>query len=215
MLTCRTTSSKCCWWYILTYIVHLSILIKIYSPLSLQISQMVANVSNRYENLKKQIKTKRMGMEHTVKLTIFSSKKKFFPWVNPSLVSWQLVENLWNKLMAPKTDQFTHKNESDRENCASLHAFHLLIAKVGFIYRLRWTCFCTKTNSNCKLHLKFDFRHLCTKMTFITWSHPGHLSSGWLIVVWNTRSLMESQIGCIKVCDCHYHFFISQKDSWI
>ena len=87
--------------------------------------------------------------------------------------------------------------------------------KGGVYYRLRWTCFCTKTNSNFKLHLKFDFRHLCTKMTFITWSHPGHLSSGWLIVVWNTRSLMASQIGCIKVCDCHYHFFISQKDSWI
>ena len=40
---------------------------------------MVANVSNRYENLKKQNKTKRMGMEHTAKLTIFSQKKKFFP----------------------------------------------------------------------------------------------------------------------------------------
>ena len=39
--------------------------------------------------------------------------------------------------MALKTDQFTHKNESDWENCASLHAFHLLIGKVGFIYRLR------------------------------------------------------------------------------
>ena len=156
-----------------------------------------------------------MGMEHTAKLTIFSPKKKFFPWANPSLVSWQLVGNLWNKLMALKTDQFTHKNESDWENCTSLHAFHFLIGKVGFIYWLRWTCSCMKTNSNCKLHLKFDFRHLCIKMTFITWSHPGHLSSGWLIVVWNTRSLMASQIGCIKVCDCHYHLFISQKDSWI
>ena len=155
MLTCRTTSSKCCWWYILTYIVHLSILIKIYSPLSLKISQMVANVSNRYENLKKQNKTKQRGWEWSIlpNWQFFLPKNKNFPWANPSLVSWQLVGNLWNKLMALKTDQFTHKNESDWENCASLHAFHLLIGKVGFIYRLRWTCFCMKTNSNCKLHL--------------------------------------------------------------
>ena len=50
-------------------------------------------------------------------------------------IGWKFMKQI--KLMALKTDQFTHENESDWENCASLHAFHLLIGKVGFIYRLR------------------------------------------------------------------------------